>query len=802
MFFVATLMLDCPALAGARAGPTSSDPVVATTPFLLHTILLGGLLCATAHAFAAPMADTGAGSRLRALRLASGAALGIDGVLDDPHWLHAPVFDAFHKHAPRDGAALPQGVRTTVRLLVEDGALVFGIRAWDPDPGRLRGALARRDKVGLEQDFIGIWIDPVGHGRSAQFVRVSTSGVVTDGMHRAEDDESDLGPDFPVETAVQLLPDGYSMEVRWPLSNLRFPYAGGRNWQVLLERSIPHLDGALLVSAPHRIDALSHLSFLHGVEGMDTTVAAIRDRAFLELRPELTLRRERASTPDQQRRGQQAALGLEINARPRADWVFNATLNPDYSQIEIDAPVSQGAGNIAFSLPEKRGFFLESADVLGLPLAAFYSRTINDPEYGLRATWRSAQADSTAMSLRDEAGGLVLRGQPYATLEYLQPRRTVASLWRARWHGSGATAGWLVGGCASRRDYHASGSNDVLGVDAQWRSNAAGSEGGVQHQATLVAMHSRTTAGFDDESRQLRQARRPGSYWSGKFIHSSERWWNEFVAEAVGPGFVNDNGFVPQAGIVKASAEFNRILGSHTLGLLPLYEVEAHLGLHQSRTLADARSGQPGGEIVESKLRPGFWVAAPLQSAFWSQLGFDRQRARPGGQLHAVPALHFGLETTPAPWISRVAAEVSLGRQLDVDADRVGPGGNAMLDVGLRFPLRRGWSLELDHHLNRSWVRGTLGQPAYADTAWRWLALLHFSPRDSLRLLAQNTWAARRDDGVTQLQAWHERQIHRSLLYRYQWRHGRTVSLGVVDDKLPLVDERSKSLTFKLQWEV
>ena len=61
---------------------------------------------------------------------------------------------------------------------------------------------------------------------------------------------------------------------------------------------------------------------------------------------------------------------------------------------------------------------------------------------------------------------------------------------------------------------------------------------------------------------------------------------------------------------------------------------------------------------------------------------------------------------------------------------------------------------------------------------------------------------ARRDDGVTPLAAWNDRQIHRSLVYRYQWRHGRIVSRGVVDDKLPLVDERSQSLAFKLQWEV
>lgn len=44
--------------------------------------------------------------------------------------------------------------------------------------------------------------------------------------------------------------------------------------------------------------------------------------------------------------------------------------------------------------------------------------------------------------------------------------------------------------------------------------------------------------------------------------------------------------------------------------------------------------------------------------------------------------------------------------------------------------------------------------------------------------------------------------MHRSLLYRYQWQHGRTLSLGVASDKLPLVEERSTALTFKLQWEV
>lgn len=734
---------------------------------------------------------------LRALRIDRADTPTIDGMLDDAAWRRAPLHTGFHKHLPRDGEALPAALRTSVQLVVEDDALVFGIRAWDGDPARLRGLLARRDKVNVDQDFIGIWIDPAGHGRAAQFVRVNIAGVVSDGMHRADNDESDLGPDFPVDAAVRLLPDGYSMEVRWPLSNLRFPYADGRNWRVLVERSIPHADGALLATAPFRIDALSRLSYLQEVEGMDVTVAAVRDRGFIELRPELTVRRERATAPGARSRGQQAEMGLEINARPRADWVFNATLNPDYSQVEIDVPTSQGAGNIALSLPEKRGFFLESADVLGLPLPAFYSRTVNDPEYGLRATWRGAEMDATAMSLRDEPGGLVLRGRPYETLETIQTGRTVASLARARWHGDGL----LLGAFASQRDYHRHGSNDVLGLDAQWQAEGGD---GAQHQVSSVAMASRTTAGFGADGMAARVGGRAGGYAWGKYLHKTERWWHEVELEAIAPGFVNDNGFVPQAGVARVSGSINRILGAQALGKLELYEFETYLAFHEMRTLADHTTGQRGGETVERRLRPGVWMAAPLQTGFWAELGFDRQRAGPGARLHDTRVVNFGIETTPAPWISKIAAEVAIGRQLDFAADRVGPGGQAILDVGLRLPLpiRPGCSLELDGHLNRSWIRGRLGQPAFADTAWRALAIVHFSPRDSLRLLAQNTWAARRDDGVTQLEAWNERQVHRSLLYRYQWRHGRTLSLGVVDDRLPLVDENSRSLTFKLQWEV
>lgn len=737
---------------------------------------------------------------LPAMLAERGTSIRVDGALDDDAWRRAPVFDAFHQYLPADGKLAPANLRTTVQLLIEDGALVFGIRAWDDAPEQMRGTLTRRDKVGLDQDFIGVWLDPTGHGRAAQFVRVNIAGVFSDGMYRADLDETDLGPDFPIDAAVQRLPDGYSMELRWPLANLRFPYADGKIWRVMIERSVPHADGLLLTSTPLKNGSLSHISALQEVGGMGDTVAAVRDRSFLELTPELTMRANRERDEHGRARSKRAAVGLEINARPRADWVFNATLNPDFSQVEIDQPTATGASRIALSLPEKRGFFLESADVLGLPLSAFYSRTVADPAWGLRATWRDAGADATAMSLRDQEGGVVLRGGAYETAEYSQTRRTLANLVRTRWHGEQSVLGAFV----SQRGYGDAGSNEVAGVDGQWRDDG--------QQALWLLMHSQTSAGFVEAPlvRSTRVDKRQGSYAFGKFSSSSEVWWNEFQLEAITPGFVNDNGFVPQAGVLKGIVNLNRRLGAQTLALagteLELYEFEAHLGLHETRTLSDAQLAQPANQVVERKLQPGIWFRAGRQTNLWANLGFDQQRGRRAGILHDVPAVHFGFESSPLTWMTKFNAEVTLGRQLDVDADRVGSGGNVIVDLGWRLPLplaaTRGWSVETDLRLNRAWVQGTLGQPAFVDRGWRALGMLHFTAADSLRLLGQTTSAARRDDGVSALVPWADRQMHRSLLYRHLWRHGRALSVGVSYDRTRPPDSTSKSLTVKFQWEV
>ncbi|MDI4634607.1 hypothetical protein J7U46_16225 [Pelomonas sp. V22] len=161
-------------------------------------------------------------SAIRALRQPGEAALQIDGRLDEALWREAPVYEQFVQFLPEDRQAARW--RTTVQVIADEHALIFAIRAYDPEPERIRAPLTRRDEVRLDQDFVSVFIDPVGRRRSAQFVRVGAAGSISDGVFVADDDSDDLSPDFDVQAAVQRLPDGYSVELRWPLAALRFPH--------------------------------------------------------------------------------------------------------------------------------------------------------------------------------------------------------------------------------------------------------------------------------------------------------------------------------------------------------------------------------------------------------------------------------------------------------------------------------------------------------------------------------------------------------------------------------------------------
>ena len=664
-------------------------------------------------------------SQPRALAPGAGEKLTLDGRLDEPAWQRAPVHERFVQFLPTDKQPPPAGYRTTVQVIAQNDALVIGVRAYDPAPQDIRAPLTRRDQVKRDQDFIAVVIDAVGDRRAAQFVRVNAAGVIADGLYIAAGDSEDFAPDFDVEAAAARQGDGYSVELRLPFIALRYPHEGGAPWRLMVARSVPRASSMLLLSAPLTKDGLSFIAELQVIEGLEETAERARQQSLLMFRPELTLRstRERSDGVPTLRENK-ISLGADIKWRPRADWVLDATLNPDFSQVELDAPQLAGNTRFALSVPEKRPFFLESTDVIDQPIAGFYSRSVTDPRYGLRATWRAPKADATALTLRDEGGGLVLLPGAFGTDVFAQDGASQATLLRARRHDGEFTSGVLF----SDRDYGAHGRNTVAGADVYWSPSA-------QDQLRARLVGSRTSAGFDGQGRATRITDADGHWLQLRWSRRTDHWIVNADLNDIAPRFRNDNGFVEQAGVHRFEGELIRRWGEVSALGFAVHEFETYLWTEQVVTRDDAPAGIAGGQVVERRWHPGIWFAGPRNSEGWLQLRLDSERVRPGGRLHPTRGAGAQLGWNPAPWFTRLTMELNAGDKVDVEADRLGRGADGYIEATVRGQLG-GFGVESEQKLQAAFIdRG--GQRVLSDSAARWLGVLHLSARDSLRAVWQ-----------------------------------------------------------------
>lgn len=747
-------------------------PTLRPILFLLTAAL--GLACAAvpAGAQAAEPAAAAAGGRIPLLH----GPIAIDGVPDEAAWQDALVQRIGYEIEPGDNGAAP--VRTEVRLGYTADALYVAFHAYDPTPGAIRAHLRDRDSA-FSDDWVGVFLDTFDDHRRGYELIVNPLGVQAD-LIRDEsrrDDKEDPSWDGLWTSAGRLTADGYTVELRIPFSTLRFP-GGGRDqrWGIALLRNWPRDKRHVLASVPVPRESNCFQCQWAKYQGF----AEARQGRNLALTPTLALsaeqRRDAVATPWGQRR-LRARPGLDLAWTPSPAITVNATLNPDFSQVETDQLQLGFNDSFALFYQEKRPFFLEGADYFGTPFNVLYTRQIADPDAGLRITGRAGRSTYGALVARDATTVLLVPGvlgSGFRTLA--QPADVAVARYRydLDQHASVGVIGTFRRGDGYR--------NAVAGADLRWQRAA--------HTLTLQWLRSQSQypAGVVADYRDdLGDDPRPrGDAWRLDYRYGQRTWSVVAGHQAVAPGFRADLGFIGQVGYAKSLLGGSRtwFRDGHAFD-----RIEAYADFDITR--------RHDGRLLERELEAELSAQGPRQSNL-ALFGLARDRLWQD-RLHAERILALNGNLRPNGRL-QLAGGVQTGQVLDLAAARTGRrlqlkfGGNASFGRGGLLA----WDL-LHQRLRRDGGTAFTAQLANLSGSWQ------LDPRQRLRLILQGS-RVQRDPALypSGVNA-RSRDWAGQLVYSYKVDPRTALYAGgsygaFMDDDNPDLFGNARSLFLKLSW--
>jgi hypothetical protein len=317
-----------------------------------------------------------AGDPIQARRLEGRVTL--DGRLDEPAWERAEPFDGFVQLVPHDGA--PPGHSTVVRVLHDDRFLYVGVLCRDPEPGRIVHTLGRRDAIPYS-DYVAVHVDSMRDRRTGYVFAINAGGVQEDVLYY--DDENGTGEwDAVWGGAAAIVEEGWSAELQIPFSALRFSNAPEQVWGfgVVRLHARTHEESASMMKRRGDRGLISRLGILSGIEDLEPT-------RHLEILPYAALRLvygpEVAGVPEPRVLDPIGDLGVDVKASLGRSLALQATVNPDFGQVEADQ-ILQNLTTYELLFPEKRPFFNQGMDLFqpvapwnkSSPQQLFYSRRI------------------------------------------------------------------------------------------------------------------------------------------------------------------------------------------------------------------------------------------------------------------------------------------------------------------------------------------------------------------------------------------------------------------------------------------
>ena len=599
----------------------------------------------------------------------------VDGELDEAAWAQAVVVPIAYEWTPGDNATPP--VATEGLVTYDDEHLYVAWRAHDPEPGKIRAHLMDRDSIDtfVQDDHVVLLVDTFDDERRAYQFRINPLGVQADAFNSEVDGTEDWSFDLIWASAGRIGDDGYVVEIAIPLKQLRFPASQGQQtWRMELGRSWPRSVRHRIADHPTDRNRGCGLCQYHRFVGFE----GLQPGRNLELDPTLTAIRTdvREDFPEGDLEGGEEDFEPGLTARwgITPNVTLSAAVNPDFSQVEAD--VAQLAVNERFALffPEKRPFFLEGADFFDTPVDAVFTRTVVDPEWGLKTTGKVGPNVFGLFATSDEVTSLLLPSNQGSFNALLEQEVTGGVLRYRRDVGARSTLGALV--TAREGDgYH----NHVGGLDGFLRLTDSDSV-----RLQVLASDTEYPFLFAGPNGQ------PVGSFDGYAAHASynrvdRNWFGGLTYNDRDPGFRADSGFVPRVDIREAEGFLVRRFWPQP----GAWWVSSELGVNLSRTEDHA------GALTDEAWFLFGNVRGPLQ--LQANFNLARRKTRFGGILYEDLDLADVFVTLQPTGSVRLALFAQQSETVDFANNR--PADQLLVAPTVELKLGRHLNLQVDHTL-------------------------------------------------------------------------------------------------------
>jgi hypothetical protein len=476
----------------------------------------------------------------------------IDGDLGDAGWRGAAKAGNFAEHEPGDQTK--PAVDTEVFITYDANNLYVAFMCYDK-PEEVRASFCERDKV-FADDLVFLCLDTYGEATHAYEIAVNPYGIPGDLLFSPTVGE-DATYDMIYQSASRITDKGWVAEIAVPFSSLRFPDKEEQTWRADFWRNRPRESNYQYSWA-----ALDRKEDCWPCQwGTITGITGIKPGKGFEVLPAVVAHQSGSLADDGQFENGEidGDIGLGLAYDISSELKAEATVNPDFSQVETDVAQIDVNSTFALFYPEKRPFFQEGGDLFNTYFQAVYTRSINDPISAGKATWRSGSNNLAFLSARDEHSVIILPFEEQS--EFVENGRSFSTILRySRDLGEQSHVGLL----GTNRLFDGGGMGSLASVDGQIRlskSNtfkfqALASYTEEVDNLALVsdsAFNASTfdggkyTAGLDGET-----------FWGHAFLAALNRNTGTFYASAqyyeLSPTFRADNGFEPANNMRQAQA--------------------------------------------------------------------------------------------------------------------------------------------------------------------------------------------------------------------------------------------------------